>query len=180
MNEILTLASLLSKTFGKLVQVTVSDTEKCLYADGAFDDSVAAGQPISGSERYFIDSAEISSLPFVVNYKSLSGNMKKLRSSTFFYKDDQGRISYAQEVSQLLCKLENPVERDIYTTRAADLAGLPPDVMRQEVQRAARQRRAKARNKQLRRDLNPVASLQPGDRTMRYTVPRSAMAEARA
>ena len=92
-------------------------------------------------------------------------------------KDDQGRISYAQEVSQLLCKLENPVERDIYTTRAADLAGLPPDVMRQEVQRAARQRRAKARNKQLRRDLNPVASLQPGDRTMRYTVPRSAMAE---
>ena len=35
-------------------------------------------------------------------------------------KDDQGRIGYAQEVSQLLCKLENPVERDIYTTRAAD------------------------------------------------------------
>ena len=92
-------------------------------------------------------------------------------------KDDQGRISYAQEISQLLCKLENPVERDIYTTRAAESAGLPPDVMRQEVQRAARQRRAKARSKQLRRDLNPVASLQPGDRAMRYAVPRSAMAE---
>ena len=92
-------------------------------------------------------------------------------------KDDQGRIGYAQEISQLLCKLENPVERDIYTTRAAESAGLPPDVMRQEVQRAARQRRAKARSKQLRRDLNPVASLQPGDRAMRYTVPRSAMAE---
>lgn len=92
-------------------------------------------------------------------------------------KDDQGRIGYAQEVSQLLCKLENPVERDIYTTRAAESAGLPPDVMRQEVQRAARQRRAKARSKQLRRDLNPVASLQPGDRAMRYAVPRSAMAE---
>ena len=92
-------------------------------------------------------------------------------------KDDQGRIGYAQEISQLLCRLENPVERDIYTTRAADLAGLPPDVMRQEVQRAARQRRAKARSKQLRRDLNPVASLQPGDRAMRYAVPRSAMAE---
>lgn len=92
-------------------------------------------------------------------------------------KDDQGRIGYAQEISQLLCKLENPVERDIYTIRAAESAGLPPDVMRQEVQRAARQRRAKARSKQLRRDLNPVASLQPGDRAMRYAVPRSAMAE---
>ena len=92
-------------------------------------------------------------------------------------KDDQGRIGYAQEVSQLLCRLENPVERDIYTIRAAESAGLPPDVMRQEVQRAARQRRAKARSKQLRRDLNPVASLQPGDRAMRYAVPRSAMAE---
>ncbi len=92
-------------------------------------------------------------------------------------KDDQGRIGYAQEISQLLCRLENPVERDVYTTRAADMAGLPPDVMRQEVQRAFRQRSARARSRQLRRDMNPVAALQPADRAMRYAVPRSAMAE---
>lgn len=92
-------------------------------------------------------------------------------------KDDRARVDYAREVSQALCKLENAVERDIYTTRAAELAGLPPDVLRQEVQRAGRQLRAQARGRQLKRDLNPVSTLQPDDRAMRYANPRSAMAE---
>ena len=92
-------------------------------------------------------------------------------------KSDQGRIAYAQEISQVLCKLENAVEREVYTTRAAELAGLPPDALRQEVQRAAKAVAAKARSKQLRQDLNPVSTLQPGDRAMRYTDLRSAMAE---
>ena len=92
-------------------------------------------------------------------------------------KSDQGRIAYAQEISQVLCKLENAVEREVYTTRAAELAGLPPDALRQEVQRAAKAVAAKARSKQLRQDLNPVSALQPGDRAMRYTDLRSAMAE---
>ena len=59
----------------------------------------------------------------------------------------------------------------------AQLAGLPPDALRQEVQRAAKAVAAKARSKQLRQDLNPVSTLQPGDRAMRYTDLRSAMAE---
>ena len=92
-------------------------------------------------------------------------------------KDDQGRIAYAQDISQVLCKLDNAVEREVYTTRAAELAGLPPDAMRQEVQRAGKKRYAIARNKQRRRDMNPVVTLQPDDRHMRYTNPRSAMAE---
>lgn len=94
MNEILSLAAMLSKNFGRLVQVTVCDTEKYLFAESTVDKSVKAGAPIGGNESYFLSDPAITRLPFVVNYKSLSGSMEKLRSSTFFFKDGEGRIQY--------------------------------------------------------------------------------------
>ena len=92
-------------------------------------------------------------------------------------KDDKGRIGYAAEIAEALCKLDDPVEREVYTTRAAEAASLPVDAMRMEVGRAAKRQRAKARKQQERRELNPAASLQPAERSIRYQNLRSAMAE---
>ena len=92
-------------------------------------------------------------------------------------KDDKGRIGYAGEIADALCKLDDPVEREVYTTRAAEAASLPVDAMRMEVSRAAKRQRAKARKQQERRELNPAASLQPAERSIRYQNLRSAMAE---
>lgn len=92
-------------------------------------------------------------------------------------KDDKGRIGYAGEIAEALCKLDDPVEREVYTTRAAEAASLPVDAMRMEVSRAAKRQRAKARKQQERRELNPAASLQPVERSIRYQNLRSAMAE---
>ena len=92
-------------------------------------------------------------------------------------KDDKGRIGYAGEIAEALCKLDDPVEREVYTTRAAEAASLPVDAMRMEVSRAAKRQRAKARKQQERRELNPAASLQPAERSIRYQNLRSAMAE---
>jgi predicted transcriptional regulator YheO len=59
-----------------------------------------AGTPIGDDERYFLENIELSKLPFVVNYKSLLPNMTKLRSSTYFFKDDNtGEIEYMLTVS---------------------------------------------------------------------------------
>ena len=49
---------------------------------------------------------------------------------------DEGRIGYAGEMAEELCRLENAVERDVYTNRAAQTAGLSPEAMKLEVQRA--------------------------------------------
>ncbi len=92
-------------------------------------------------------------------------------------KDDQGRIGFAKEISEALSKLENPVEREVYTTRAAELAGLTPEAMRQEVQRAFKRRIAREKSRERRRDMNPMSTLQPESWKLRYTDPRSAMAE---
>ncbi len=59
--------------------------------------------------------------------------------------DDTQRIAYAQEVSEELAKLENAVEREVYTTRAAQAAGLTPEAMRLEVERALRRKLGKER-----------------------------------
>ena len=92
-------------------------------------------------------------------------------------KGDKGRIAYAGEIAETLCKLNDPVEREVYTTRAAEAASLPVEAMRMEVQRAAKRVQAKARKAQERQEMNPVSALQPADRSIRYQNVRSALAE---
>ncbi len=90
---------------------------------------------------------------------------------------DEGRIGYAGEMAEELCRLENAVERDVYTNRAAQTAGLSPEAMKLEVQRAFKRRAARDRKAQERQELNLTRSLQPADRAIRYDDLRSAMAE---
>ena len=90
---------------------------------------------------------------------------------------DEGRLTYCEEVSQLLSTLENAVEREIYTVRAAEAAKITPEAMKLEVQRAFRQRTRQEKRAELRRELNPTAALQPRERTLRYDNIRSARAE---
>ncbi len=91
--------------------------------------------------------------------------------------DDEGRVAYAAEISDVLCRLDNAVEREIYTVRAAEAAGLRPEALALEVERAGKRRRGKERRERERRELNPAVSAQPAQRSIRYTNLRSAMAE---
>ena len=98
-------------------------------------------------------------------------------ASKYDLKDDKGRIAYAGEIAETLCKLNDPVEREVYTTRAAEASSLPAEAMRMEVQRAAKRVQAKARKAQERQEMNPISALQPADRSIRYQNVRSALAE---
>lgn len=91
--------------------------------------------------------------------------------------DDQQRIAYSEEVSDLLAGLQNAVEREIYTVRAAEAAKLAPEAMKLEVQRAFKRRLSQEKRAQRHRDLNPAAQLQPKEHTLRYDNIRSARAE---
>ena len=90
---------------------------------------------------------------------------------------DEGRIGYAGEIAEELCRLENAVERDVYTNRAAQTAGLSPEAMKLEVQRAFKRRAVRDRKARERQELTLTRSLQPADRAIRYDDLRSAMAE---
>ena len=90
---------------------------------------------------------------------------------------DEARVAYCEEVSQLLASLPNPVEREIYTARAAETARITQEAMALEVRQAFKRRAARERRAELRRDLNPAAQLQPKERSLRYENLRSARAE---
>ena len=91
--------------------------------------------------------------------------------------DDEQRIAFAQEASDLIAGLQNAVEREIYTARAAEKAGISKEALQLEVQRAAKRRAGKERREQRRIEMNPAAALQPQERSIRYDDIRSAMAE---
>ncbi len=90
---------------------------------------------------------------------------------------DEQKVAYAAEISGELAKLHNAVEREIYTARAAQAAGLTAEALGLEVKRAIRRRIAADKKRQERRELNPAVSLQPQERGLRYENLRSAMAE---
>ena len=91
--------------------------------------------------------------------------------------DDQARVAYSEEISELLATLSSAVEREIYSTRAAEVAKITPEAMKMEVQRAFKRKVARDKKAEQRRNLNPAAQLQPKERSFHYENMRSARAE---
>ena len=91
--------------------------------------------------------------------------------------DDEQRIAFAQEASDLIAGLQNAVEREIYTARAAERSGISKAALELEVQRAAKRKAGKAQRERRRMEMNPSAALQPQERSIRYADVHSAMAE---
>ena len=92
-------------------------------------------------------------------------------------KDDKQRLSYCEEISLVLAGLHSAVEREVYSARAAALAGISPDSMKSEVERAQRRLKAKHKKEEERTLLNPERSRQPRERSLHYDNMRSALAE---
>lgn len=90
---------------------------------------------------------------------------------------DRGRIEYAAAAAELLAAIPNAVEREVYTVRAAEAAGITPDALKLEVKRAFGRKAKKDKREQEKRDLRPAAAAQPKSRAMRYDNMRSALAE---
>ena len=90
---------------------------------------------------------------------------------------DEERVAYGEEISKLLATLPNEVEREIYSVKAAETARITPDAMKLDVERARKQKIRKDDRAEERKNLNPVAQLQPKERSMRYENMRSARAE---
>ena len=91
--------------------------------------------------------------------------------------DDNQRVAFLQEAAQMISTLHSAVEREIYGGHAAQTAGVTPETMAQEVNRALKSRLRKEKKQQERRDLAPASQLQPKNRGLRYENIRSARAE---
>ena len=91
--------------------------------------------------------------------------------------DDAQRVAFLQEAAELVSTLHSAVEREIYGNHAAQTAGVAPETMAMEVNRALKARLRREKKRQERRDLTPASQLQPRVRGLRYENIRSARAE---
>ena len=91
--------------------------------------------------------------------------------------DNAQKVEFLRECAALVAGLRSPLERDVYGARCAQLCGVTPEAMAQEVANERRRRQRAEERRQTRRDLNPAAELQPKERDLRYENLRSARAE---
>ena len=90
---------------------------------------------------------------------------------------DEQKVEFAKQAAELISTYSTAVEREIYGARAAEMAALPPEVIKLEISKAFKRRTAMEKKANEKRDLEAVAARQPKSRELRYDNVRSAMAE---
>lgn len=91
--------------------------------------------------------------------------------------DDGQKVEFLRACAQLVAGLKSPLEREVYGARCAELCGVTPHAMAQEVEGQRKRNIHAERKKRERRALNPAGELQPKQRELRYENLRSARAE---
>ena len=90
---------------------------------------------------------------------------------------DEQRVQFLQQAAELVSSFPSAVQREVYGARAAEAAGISPQAMKLEVDKAYKKRRRQEEKKQLAQDLSPARQLSPQIQGIRYDNVRSAMAE---
>jgi DNA primase len=90
---------------------------------------------------------------------------------------DEGKVDFVRSAASLLASIPNAVEREVYATRAAGIAGVRKEAVSEEVERLRRSKIKSAKKKEARDQTRPTANAQPALRGIRYDDPRSARAE---
>ena len=92
-------------------------------------------------------------------------------------REDDQKIRYVHEAAELICTLDSSITREVYGGRVAESAGISADAMKMEIGKAFKRRVAAEKKKQEKLDLDPMRTLQPKTRSIRYDNMKSALAE---
>jgi DNA primase len=90
---------------------------------------------------------------------------------------DEGKVAFLKEASQLVAGLGSPVEREVYGSRIAEMAGVSREVVEDEVRRLRKRMLSNTKKKQEKGTLRPVKVAQPKFKNIKYENVRSAAAE---
>ena len=90
---------------------------------------------------------------------------------------DEGKVGYLQEAAAFIATLSSAVEREVYSGRAAETAGVQTEAVKLEVNRAYRRRLSAQKKQEQKKNLRPAEAMQPAATGLKYDNIRSAMAE---
>jgi DNA primase len=92
-------------------------------------------------------------------------------------KSDESKVEFLKEAAEFIASMHSSVEREVYSGRAAELAGIQPDAMKLEVSRALKKRLSAQKRREEKQMLRPAVAAQPASKDMKYEHVKSAMAE---
>lgn len=137
-----------------------------------------SGQPIKQDPDDFIKNYGPAAFE---KYLNGSANQNDYRLDTILkdadFSTDEGRMAFLKTAVETVGRLSSPIEREIYGNRAAAAANITGAVFAQEVERWRKEEYRRARRKETRKALTPMAAVQPRNRELSYRNVRSAMAE---
>lgn len=90
---------------------------------------------------------------------------------------DDAKVEFLKEAAELVASMGSSVEREVYSNRAAEMAGVAPDSMRLEVSRAYKRWINAQKKREERQNLRPAEQLQPTVSGLKYENVKSAVAE---
>ncbi len=90
---------------------------------------------------------------------------------------DEGRVEYLRAACELIAALSSPVEREVWSRRAAEGAGVSAEAMIRETELVRKKRARSAKQQYERASVRPAAQAQPQARSLRYENIISARAE---
>ncbi len=97
--------------------------------------------------------------------------------SRFDLNSDEGRVEYLRAACELIAALSSPVEREVWSRRAAEGAGVSAEAMIRETELVREKRARSAKQRYERASARPAAQAQPQARSLRYENVVSARAE---
>lgn len=98
-------------------------------------------------------------------------------SARYDLSDDEQRVEYLREACRLIASLDSPVEREVWSRRAAEAAGIRPESVIQETERSRKKRLSGEKKRYERESARPAAQAQPQAKSLRYENIVSARAE---
>ena len=101
----------------------------------------------------------------------------QLVTDKYDLKADDQRVLFLREATDLVAALPDSVEREVYASRVASMAGVQTAAVSAEVERRRKRRRSSAQSSGQRELTKPLKMAQPRAKELRYDNPRSAAAE---
>ncbi len=98
-------------------------------------------------------------------------------SSKHDLQSDDGRVAFMKEAIDFISTLPGAVEREVYSSKTAELGGVSTESVMTEVDRLRKRRAGQEKRKREQENARPVRSSQPRPKSIRYDNVRSATAE---
>ena len=92
LNAYIPLMKFLSSFLGKHTEIVLYDTKKIVHIENPLNNFRKAGDKLGDAELKFLDEQFYKTVDYIANYRSLSRNTQKLRSATYFVRDDDEEL----------------------------------------------------------------------------------------